>query len=109
MSYTPYISSLPKPGDKNYVVKDLYLASALLSMKFQIVEMNIQYEGKKHLPIGYFSFENSPELTTAVNMYLNKEMRLEPIEYFTNVRTLKSQVMVNAKSPFAPLVPEVSP
>ena len=111
MSYTPYLSSLPKPSDKKYVVKDLYLASALLTIKLPIVEMNIQHESKKDyftgvtkpIAIGYFTFENSPELTTAINMYLNREMRLEPIEYFTNVRHLKSQVMTASNNPFTPL------
>ena len=111
MSYTPYLSSLPKPGDKNYIVKDLYLAAALLTIKLPVVEMNIQHESKKDyftgamkpMAIGYFTFENSPSLTEAVNMYLNREMRLEPIEYFTNVRHLKSQVMTAERNPFAPL------
>lgn len=111
MTYTPYLSSLPKTGDKTYIVKDLYLAAALITIKLPIVEMNIQHESKKDystgvmkpMAIGYFTFENSPELTTAVNMYLNREMRIEPVEYFTNVRHLKSQVMTAAKSPFSPL------
>jgi len=110
-NYNPHISSLPKAGDKTYIIKDLYLAAALLSIKLPILEMNIQYESKKHyrsgvlesVPIGYFTFENSPELTTAVNMYLNREMRLEPIEYFVNVRSLKSQITTATKSPFVPL------
>ena len=97
----PYIASLPKESDSTYMVKDLYLAAALLSLKFNIIEMNIQYEGKVPHPIGYFTFENSADMVAAVNMYLNREMRVEPIEYFTNVHSLKSQVMTAAKSPLA--------
>ena len=99
-----YPINLPQEGDKTYVVRDLYLAAALLTMKFPVLEINVQLEGMKNIPIGYFTFETTPELTKAVNMYLNKEMRLEPIEYFGNVRQLKSQAISAGKNPFANLV-----
>lgn len=98
-----YNISLPKEGEQTYTVRDLYLAAALLTLKFPVLDINVQMEGLKNTPIGYFTFENTGELTKAVNMYLNKEMRVEPIEYFSNVRNLKSQAINAGKNPFSDL------
>lgn len=100
-----YSIPLPKEGEKFYTIRDLGLAATLLNLKFSMLDMSIQLEGIKGQPIGYFRFENTPELSKAVQMYINEEIRVEPKSLLSDMRTLKAQAVNAGKNPFAS-VPE---
>lgn len=82
-----------------YTTRDLIEASTLVTLKFRVVNITYQIEGRKNLPIGYFEFENSERLQQAVNAFHNCELAVEPKEFFTHVKALKSRVTGFCKSP----------
>lgn len=92
-------STLPDLNKPDYQVKDLYLAATLLCMKFQIIDWNIQYEGAKQQPIGFFTFKTSADLLEAVKLFYAHQASVEPIEFSSNIKNLKSQVMAAATNP----------
>lgn len=77
---------------KTYSTRDLSLAATLVTLKFRIVNITYQIEGRKNLPVGYFEFEDSEILQKAIQGYNAGELAVEPKEFTTNMRTLKSQV-----------------
>lgn len=78
--------------ENTYSIRDLALASTLVTLKFKIVNITYQIEGRKNLPIGYFEFEDSENLQKAIRAYNSGDLAIEPKEFVTNMRTLKSQV-----------------
>jgi hypothetical protein len=74
-------------------IRDLYLATTLVSLKFPMVGIDYQIEGEKNAPVGYFKFKITPELLEAKNKYIQGMLLVEPNTFVTNMRSLKGEVM----------------
>lgn len=48
-----------------FSTRDLYLASVLVTLKFEMIGVDFQVEGERGTPVGYFNFKNVPELRNA--------------------------------------------
>lgn len=70
--------------------RDLGEASALVSLKIPLLNIDYQVEGS-HV-IGYFVFERTPILESLVQKFRSGEMMVEPRAFILNLRSLKSQV-----------------
>jgi len=84
---------------KIFSTRDLYLAAVLVTMKFFMVGIDYQIEGEKNLPVGYFKFEDTPTATEAKQKYNQGMLSVEPKALFTNMRSLKAEVMNSYKNP----------
>lgn len=84
---------------KLFSTRDLYLASTLVTMKFYMTNVDFQIEGGKQTPVGYFNFEDTPELRSAENKYWQGMLAIEPRAFITNLRGLKAQCTNVYKSP----------
>jgi hypothetical protein len=80
--------------------RDLYLASALVSLKFKLLKIDFQIEGSANRPVGYFYFANTPALEDAVKRYWNSELACEIRSFINEMRGLKSQVTTAYKAPY---------
>lgn len=78
---------------KEFSTRDLYLASALVTLRFRVIATDMQWEGLKQRPVGYFRFEESPELREARSNYNQGLILVEPRAYMSNLQSLKSDVM----------------
>ena len=78
---------------KNFSTRDLYLASALVTLRFPLLGIDHQIEGIKPRPIGYFNFEDTEELRTTRNQYNQGLILVEPRMFINNLQSLKSEVM----------------
>lgn len=86
-------------SNNTYVTRDLYLAAAFLTLKFDVIDINFQIEGRKPDPVGYFTFEKTPELIETETQYFKGNLALEPREYVSNMKALKSRISNAAKNP----------
>lgn len=75
-----------------FSTRDLHMAATLVTLKFYMVGIDYQIEGQKNLAVGYFMFEDTPELRDAMQKYVQGLVLIEPREYQENVRMLKAQV-----------------
>jgi len=75
-----------------FMTRDLYLASTLITLGFIFIGTDCQIEGAKNLPVGYFKFEKTPELTKAKNEYTQGSLKIEPKSFVTNMHSLKAEV-----------------
>ena len=82
-----------------YSTRDLYLASTLVSLRFFMVNIDLQIEGEARRPVGYFSFIKSKELEDATKKYLQGQLSVEPRAFVTNLKSLKSEVNGFYKNP----------
>lgn len=82
-----------------YQTRDLVLATTLLTLKFQLLGIDIQIEGSHPNAIGYFKFEESPDLLVAEQRYMNRELAVEPITFSMNMKSLKARVLNATKKP----------
>lgn len=82
-----------------FSTRDLNLASVLVTLKFYMVGIDYQIEGEKNQPIGYFNFNDSPELREAENKYWQGLLAVEPRIFLNNLRGLKAQVITVYKGP----------
>jgi len=82
-----------------FSTRDLYLASTLVTLKFQLLGINYQIEGIKPRPIGYFDFENTPELCEARRKYNQGLVLVEPKMFISNLQSLKSEVVNMFQNP----------
>ena len=90
-------------NEKNeFATRDLDLASALVTLDFEIVNMDIQHEGERNRPIGYFSFSKTEELEKAEEDFHNKKLRVEPSSLSNNMRRLKARVIDANRAPCLP-------
>jgi len=80
---------------KVFSTRDLYLATTLVTLKFYLLGLDYVIEGSKNLPIGYFKFEDTPELQETKSKYVQGLLMVEPKTYITNLKSLKSEI-VNA-------------
>lgn len=86
---------------KIYSIRDLGLAATLVTLGVRFVGLDFQYEGRRKDPVGYWSFEDSPELRQMEQDFLNGSDRVlvHPRSLIINLRALKSQVVSKERAP----------
>ena len=82
-----------------YTTRDLYMAATFVTLKFMVIGISTQFEGKRQQPVGYFTFEKTQDLERAESRYLHGDIVVEPREFITNMKNLKAQVQNGANSP----------
>ena len=82
-----------------FMTRDLYLASTLVTLHFPLLGIDYQIEGIKPKPIGYFKFEDTPELHTTRNDYNQSLLLVEPKLFISNLQSLKSEVVNMFENP----------
>jgi len=82
-----------------FTTRDIYLAAALITLRFFMSGIDYQVEPNANRLVGYFSFEETAELKNAEQQYLQGQLALEPRTYISNMRALKAQVTSTYKSP----------
>lgn len=82
-----------------FETRDLILASTLVTLRFRVMNVTYQIEGRKNLPIGYFEFENSENLVKAIGDFNAGDLAVEPKQFMTNFKSLKSQTNSYYKAP----------
>lgn len=82
-----------------FSTRDLYLASTLITLRFRLTGYDVQYEGIKSTPVGYFKFENSPEIQEAKSKYVQGLLSIEPKTFVLNMRSLKAEIMNYIRTP----------
>lgn len=85
--------------EKIFSTRDLYLAATLVSLKYYLTGIDYQVEGDKNQPIGYFKFENSPEIQETKSLYTQGLLMVEPKAFVTNLKSLKSEIVNIYKNP----------
>ena len=92
---------MPKNNNKPsvYSTRDIYLSSTLLTLRFELLGIDYQYEGERDKPVGYFQFEESPQLFAACDDYWNKKLSVEPNEFVASLRGLRAQLNNHYKNP----------
>ena len=78
---------------KLFSTRDLYLASTLVTLKYKLIKIDYQVEGIKPRPIGYFNFEETPELRETRNEYNQSLILVEPKLFISTLQSLKSEVV----------------
>lgn len=71
--------------EDKFITSDLQLAT-VLSMKYPLID--IIFKGKK----GEFCFNDSEELQEFVNLFWTKQLKVEPIDLFNSLKTLKNRL-----------------
>ena len=79
--------------NENFSTRDIYLSATLLSLKFSLLGLDMQLEGMRNQPVGYFLFQQTPELAEVERKYWARQIALEPIKFIENLYQLKSEVM----------------
>lgn len=93
------MSENPESTAKPFSTRDIVLAATLICHKFFMNGIDYQLEGQKNQPVGYFKFEDTPNLQTAKSKFLQGGLRVEPREFQRNVHTLKQQVYEMTSNP----------
>ncbi|MFA6325401.1 MAG: hypothetical protein WCX46_04215 [Candidatus Paceibacterota bacterium] len=76
-----------------FSTRDLPLAATLVTLKFFMIGIDLQLEGQKNQPVGYFKFEDSQLLQDAKQKYNQGLISVEPKVFLANLRGLKSDVV----------------
>lgn len=84
-----------------FSTRDIYLASTLVTLGFKIVGVDFQVEGVRNMPVGYFNFESTEDLAETEKKYWQGTIAVNPRDFITNMKGLKSQVNNVYKSPRA--------
>lgn len=82
-----------------FMTRDLYLASTLVTLHFPLLGIDYQIEGIKPKPIGYFKFEDSPQLHATRNDYNQSLLLVEPKLFISNLQSLKAEVVNMFQNP----------
>lgn len=77
---------------KVFSSRDLYLSATLIALKFPLQGINLEYEGMKARAIGYFSFEDTPEIREARIKYNRGELLVEPRLFVNTMQSLKAEI-----------------
>lgn len=75
-----------------FSTKDIGLAASLCSFQHSVLRLDLQFEGKKVSPVGYFKFERTPDLEKLVTSYNMGNLLVKPQDYHAALRNLKSLV-----------------
>lgn len=84
-----------------FSTRDIYLASALITLGFSVESIDYQVEGDRSQPVGYFKFEESEELNNAQKDFWASRLLVEPRQFIASMRGLKAQLNNVYKSPTA--------
>jgi len=84
---------------KIFSTRDLYLASTLVTLRFPLMGIDMQIEGIKPRAIGYFNFEETPDLLDARSKYNQGLISLEPRMFISNLQSLKAEVVNIQQNP----------
>ena len=84
---------------EQFSTRDLYLAATLVTLKFPITRIDMQIEGIKPRAIGYFNFDETPELRATRSQYNQGMLLVEPRMYVNNLQSLKSEVVNMQQNP----------
>ena len=76
-----------------FSTRDLYLASTLVTLHFPLIGTDYQHEGSKPRMIGYFKFNESPELRATMNDYNQGLVLVDPRAFIQTLQALKADVM----------------
>jgi hypothetical protein len=76
-----------------FSTRDLALAATLVTLKFPMLGIDIEFEGSHEKAVGYFQFTNSPEIKRAKVLYNQGELLVEPRTYQNAVQNLKATVV----------------
>ena len=76
-----------------FSTRDLYLASTLVTLHFPLIGTDYQQEGVKSRMIGYFKFDESPELRATMNDYNQGLILIDPRAFIQTLQALKADVM----------------
>lgn len=76
-----------------FSTRDLPLAATLVTLKFFMIGIDLQLEGQKNQPVGYFKFEESDALREAKQKYNQGMIAVEPKLFVTNLHALKADVV----------------
>ena len=82
-----------------FMTRDLYLASTLVTLHFPLLGIDYQIEGVKPKPIGYFKFEDTPELHATRSDYNQSLILVEPKLFISNLQSLKAEVVNMFQNP----------
>lgn len=82
-----------------FSTRDLYLASTLVTLRFPMIGVDYQVEGIKPKPIGYFKFEDTPELHETRSRYNQSLLVVEPKLFISNLQSLKAEVVNMFQNP----------
>jgi len=82
-----------------FSTRDLYLASTLVTMHFQLLGIDYQQEGVKSKMIGYFKFKDDVNLRNAKNDYNMGRLTVEPRMFVNAMQALKAEVMSFMNNP----------
>jgi hypothetical protein len=79
---------------KNFSLRDLYLASTLISLGFEMTGIDYQLEGgeKGEKLVGYFNFDYSDDIVEAEKKYWAGKLAIEPKSFITNLKGIRSQL-----------------
>ena len=88
-----------KSTQQIFSTRDLYLASTLVTLRFELIGIDYQIEGLKPKPIGYFKFEDTPELHDARSKYNQSLLSIEPKLFISNLQSLKAEVVNMFQNP----------
>jgi hypothetical protein len=80
------------PATPIFSTRDLYLSATLMTLRFPLLGMDFQVEGTRNQPIGYFKFEDTPQLEDARRRYMQGQLAVEPRLYVANMDSLKAEI-----------------
>jgi hypothetical protein len=86
-------------NEEYFSTRDISLAATLLTLKFKMVGLDMQYEGTVSRPVGYFLFQRTEDVLETEKKYWARSLAIEPMLYQTHLKSLKAQVMNVYKSP----------
>lgn len=92
--------------DGIFATRDLYLAATLITLKFPLLSIDGQFEGIKPKPIGYFNFEETPDLIKTKSLYNQGMIQLEPRTFVQNMQMLKAEVTNMFQNPNSKYFPK---
>lgn len=78
--------------------RDIYLASLLVTLGHELVDITFQLDGRSSRTVGIFQFESNEEVLSIEKQYLNnKELTFSPSRYVANFKNLKAKVNNTSK------------
>ena len=85
--------------DKKFITRDITLAATLTTLGIFHERIDFTLEGDKNNAIGYFVFDNNPELKETEIAYRKGELLVEPNKFMGSLHQLKALVMNYLRSP----------
>lgn len=81
-----------------FSTRDIYLAATLITLKFELIATDYEFEGVKTMAVGYFKFEDTPALRDARSKYNQSQLLVEPKMFINNLQSLKADVVNTARN-----------